>query len=161
MGLSFDVRGRFESFINQFENEQGELRYREMIREMEPRGLRSFEISYNDLLIFDPDLANGVLTYPEESLQIGVEVLRSILMQVSPSYVERLIQLHVRIINLTEKIKLRSLKTEHLGLLTNFVLVEVVMTLYVDIDHSYIDKGVEIFLQGNQQSDYLLHKQHT
>jgi len=120
MGLSFDVRGRFESFINQFENEQGELRYREMIREMEPRGLRSFEISYNDLLIFDPDLANGVLTYPEESLQIGVEVLRSILMQVSPSYVERLIQLHVRIINLTEKIKLRSLKTEHLGLLTNF-----------------------------------------
>ncbi|WP_455142549.1 LAGLIDADG family homing endonuclease [Candidatus Hodarchaeum mangrovi] len=120
MGLSFDVRGRFESFINQFENEQGELKYREMIREMEPRGLRSFEISYNDLLIFDPDLALGILSYPEETLQIGVEVLRLILMQISPSYVEKLIQLHVRIIDLTEKIKLRSLKTEHLGLLTNF-----------------------------------------
>ncbi|MHA1973267.1 MAG: minichromosome maintenance protein MCM [Candidatus Hodarchaeales archaeon] len=120
MGLGFDIKGRFESFINQFENENGDLVYREKIREMEPKGERSLLISFNDLLVFDPDLASAILTYPEECLEIGEEVLQSILQQMSPSYVEKLVQIHVRIIDITDKVNLRSLKTEHLGMLTSF-----------------------------------------
>ncbi len=120
MGFSFDIRGRFESFIEEFTDEEGQLRYQEKIREMETIGARSLYISYNDLLIQDPKLAREVLVNPELSIAAGVEILRSKITEMSPGYLERLKQAHVRITDLSEKLMLRSLKTEHLDILTCF-----------------------------------------
>lgn len=120
MGLTFDLQGRFDSFINEFTDEKGQIRYREKIREMEPAGARSLHISYDDLLHQDPKLAEEILLNPEESLVIGEQVLRTLMAQLISGYLERLKQVHVRITNLTDKLHLRSLKTEHLGILTCF-----------------------------------------
>lgn len=120
MSLSFDIKGRFESFINEFADETGMLRYREKIREIPREGVKSLFISYTDLLHQDPRLAEEVITNPEECLVEGERVLRDILMQIDPKYVEKHRQFHIRIDNLTDKVELRTLKTEHLGLLTRF-----------------------------------------
>ncbi len=120
MGFPFDLKGRFESFIEEFADQEGQLRYQEKIREMETTGARSLYISYNDLLIQDPKLAREILVNPEVSLAAGEEVLRSKIAEISPGYLERLKQVHVRITDLSEKLLLRSLKTEHLGILTCF-----------------------------------------
>jgi len=120
MSLAFDLMGRFESFVTEFADREGQLLYNEKIREMERESARSLYISYGDLLHQDPKLAEEVLINPEECLAVGADVLRSFLVQMSPTYVERLKQLHIRIIDLVEKLHLRTLKTEHLGLLTCF-----------------------------------------
>ena len=120
MGFPFDLKGRFESFIEEFADQEGQLRYQEKIREMETTGARSLYISYNDLLIQDPKLAREILVNPEVSLAAGEEVLQSKIAEISPGYLERLKQVHVRITDLSEKLLLRSLKTEHLGILTCF-----------------------------------------
>ncbi|MFX0151534.1 MAG: DNA replication protein, partial [Candidatus Hodarchaeota archaeon] len=120
MSLSFDLKGRFESFVTDFTDREGHLLYNEKIREMERKGARSLYISYADLLHQDPKLAEEVLINPEECLAIGADILRSLLVQTSPTYVERLKRLHIRITDLAEKLRLRSLKTEHLDLLSCF-----------------------------------------
>ncbi|MHA1940957.1 MAG: LAGLIDADG family homing endonuclease [Candidatus Hodarchaeales archaeon] len=120
MSLSFDIGGRFESFINEFTDEDGNLKYRERIREMPRQGTRSLYISYNDLLHQDPRLAEEVLANPEECVYEGEKILLNILTQLDPQFVERHYQFHLRIDNLTDKVLLRTLKTEHLGYLTRF-----------------------------------------
>jgi replicative DNA helicase Mcm len=120
MSFSFDIKGRFESFITEFTDREGHLFYHENIREMEQEGARSLYISYDDLLHHDPRFAEEILLNPEECLRIGAEVLKSFLVQINPNYVDRLKQIHLRISGLTEKLKLRTLKTEHLGILTCF-----------------------------------------
>ncbi|MFX1282347.1 MAG: LAGLIDADG family homing endonuclease [Promethearchaeota archaeon] len=120
MGFPFDLRGRFESFIEEFTDQDGQLHYQEKIREMETIGARSLYISYNDLLIQDPKLAKETLVNPELSISAGEEVLRSKLVEINPEYIERIKQVHVRITDLSEKLLLRSLKTEHLEILTCF-----------------------------------------
>ncbi|MEE9409862.1 MAG: hypothetical protein V3V41_02940, partial [Candidatus Heimdallarchaeota archaeon] len=118
MGYSFDIKGRFQSFIEDFTDKEGKLYYHEKIRAMEREGLHSLYISYNDLLVQDPKLAEEIIINPEECFQVGVEILQSILAQISPEYLERINQVYFRIEGLTERLALRSLKTEHLGLLT-------------------------------------------
>ncbi|MHA2245079.1 MAG: LAGLIDADG family homing endonuclease [Candidatus Hodarchaeales archaeon] len=120
MGFPFDLKGRFESFIEEFTDKEGQLRYQEKIREMETEGARSLFISYNDLLIQDPKLAREILVNPEASIAAGEEVLRPKIAEINPGYLERLKQVHIRITDLSEKLLLRSLKTEHLGILTCF-----------------------------------------
>ena len=120
MGFPFDIKGRFESFIEEFTDEEGQLRYQEKIREMETMGARSLFISYNDLLIQDPKLAKEVIVNPEASIAAGEEVLSSKITEMSPGYLDRLKQVHIRITDLSEKLMLRSLKTEHLDILTCF-----------------------------------------
>ncbi|MFW9904186.1 MAG: LAGLIDADG family homing endonuclease, partial [Candidatus Thorarchaeota archaeon] len=120
MGFPFDIKGRFESFIEEFTDEEGQLRYQEKIREMETTGARSLYISYNDLLIQDPKLAKEVLVNPEASIAAGEEILSSKIAEMSPGYLDRLKQVHIRIADLSEKLMLRSLKTEHLDILTCF-----------------------------------------
>ena len=120
MGFPFDLKGRFESFIEEFADEDGQLRYQGKIREMEPTGARSLYISYDDILIQDPKLAREILINPEESFAACEDALHSKIAEINPSYLERLKQVHVRITDLSEKLLLRSLKTEHLGILTCF-----------------------------------------
>ena len=120
MSSQLDVMGRFETFINEFTDEKGILRYREKIREMPQSGSRSLYISFNDLLHHDPRLAEEVLVYPEECLFDGTKVLIKILQQIDPKYIDKYYQFHLRIDDLTDKVHLRTLRTEHLGLLTRF-----------------------------------------
>ncbi len=120
MSYSFDIKGRFQSFIEDFTDKEGRLFYYDKIREMEREGVRSLKIAYNDLLVHDPKLAEEIVLNPEECIQVGEEILKSILAQTNPEYLERLNQVHLRIVDMTEKLPLRSLKTEHLGLLSCF-----------------------------------------
>jgi replicative DNA helicase Mcm len=120
MSSQLDVTGRFETFINEFTDEEGILRYREKIREMPQSGSRSLYISFNDLLHHDPRLAEEVLVYPEECLFDGTKVLIKILQQIDPKYTDKYFQFHLRIEDVTDKVHLRTLRTEHLGLLTRF-----------------------------------------
>ena len=120
MGFPFDIKGRFESFIEEFTDEEGQLKYQEKIREMETIGARSLYVYYNDLLIQDPKLAKEILVNPEASIAAGEEILTSKIAEMSPGYLDRLKQVHIRITDLSEKLMLRSLKTEHLDILTCF-----------------------------------------
>ncbi|MHA1236772.1 MAG: ATP-binding protein, partial [Candidatus Hodarchaeales archaeon] len=120
MSSQLDVMGRFETFINEFTDESGTLRYREKVREMPRSGSRSLYISYNDLLHHDPRLAEEVLAYPEECLNEGTKVLVKVLQQIDPQYIAKHYQFHLRLEDLTDKVHLRTLKTEHLGILTSF-----------------------------------------
>ncbi len=115
-----DILGRFQSFIEECEDEEGKLIYMDKIRRMEQTGSKSLNISYNDLLRHDPALAEEIRLNPEETLALGEEVLRSMVSQISPNYLERINLVHIRILDLTDKVLLRALKTEHLGLLTCF-----------------------------------------
>ncbi|MFW9779595.1 MAG: minichromosome maintenance protein MCM, partial [Candidatus Heimdallarchaeota archaeon] len=116
----FDIKGRFETFITEFTDREGHLYYHERIGEMERKSQKSLLISYDDLLHHDPKLAEEMLINPEVCLSVASSVLEEFLNQISPIYVQKTEQLHVRITDLTDKVNLRALKTEHLGRLTCF-----------------------------------------
>ncbi|MHA2289634.1 MAG: hypothetical protein ACXABG_12695 [Promethearchaeota archaeon] len=120
MDLAFDIKGRFESFINEFVDETGLLRYREKIRNMPQNEQRSLSISYNDLLHHDPRLAREMVLNPEDCFIEGEKVLQDILLQIDSDYFDKYQLFHIRIEKYTDKVLLRTLKTEHLGLLTSF-----------------------------------------
>ncbi len=98
---------RFQEFFD--------LHYKAKIHEAVAAGLRSLIIDFGDLVKFDHEIADHLLTHPEDALkELSMSIEQFDLQQVTP--------IHVRLDNLpqSQKIKIRDIRSEHISRLIAF-----------------------------------------
>src|SRR6056297_2251244 len=69
----------FETFFRTFEESPNEFKYRKKISEMYAKSEHSLMVLFEDILNFDPPLANYLRNYPEEALMDAVDALKTLL----------------------------------------------------------------------------------
>ncbi len=107
---------RFQSFLKTD-------KYRQRISQMAINGATSLVLDFNDLLIIDSMLAEGLLEKPEEFFEYGNNAAFDQLQIQDPEYAERVKEhgVKIRVRGIPFKTLLRKLSSEHIGKL---VLVE-------------------------------------
>lgn len=77
-----------------------------------PDAGKSVTITFNDLQLRDPDLADYLLQKPRHCLQVGAQMLQNVDVTVDPKP-----RLHLRVTGLppSQDVKVRSIRAEHLG----------------------------------------------
>jgi len=104
-----------ERFLKNFRSKSGEPIYRIRVSQMIATGRRSLTIDFDDLLIFDVEITNRMLSNPDESLESFRNALYETVRTENPSYAEKYKKdLMVRIRNLQDKISIRNVSTIHL-----------------------------------------------
>ncbi|MEM1761329.1 MAG: Minichromosome maintenance protein MCM, partial [Desulfurococcaceae archaeon] len=79
-----DYVQQFKNFVENFRSREGTLRYYERIWELIRMGQRSLIINFDDLILFDPALAEKVLDNPAEVLEAFNQALQEIVMRENP-----------------------------------------------------------------------------
>jgi replicative DNA helicase Mcm len=101
---------RFQSFLKSD-------KYRQRISQMAINGATSLILDFNDLLIVDSMLAEGLLERPEEFLEYGNNAAFDQLQIQDPEYAEKVREqgVKVRIRGVPFKTPLRKLSSDHIG----------------------------------------------
>jgi len=108
-----------EKFLKSYKNKSGKHIYRARISQIVASGSISLIVDFNDLLIYDIDKANMLITDPDEVLKSFKKATYETLRTENPSYAEKIRKdLTVRIRNLEDKVPIRKVGTEHLDKLT-------------------------------------------
>ncbi len=104
----------FERFLKSYVK-AGEPVYRSRVSQMIATGRKSLTVDYDDLLLYDVDLANRLLSNPDETLESFRNAAYETLRDENPSYAETIRKdLKVRVRNLQDEIPLRSVSTANL-----------------------------------------------
>ncbi len=105
----------FTRFIEDHENDEGELVYEHAISEMVVKGEKSLIINFTDLYGFDAELARMVLDDPETHSAIFTSVVRSKLRTRDPLFAESLDWVNIRYRNLPAGTPLRKIGSAHIS----------------------------------------------
>jgi replicative DNA helicase Mcm len=105
----------FTRFIEDHENDEGELVYEHAISEMVVKGEKSLIINFTDLYGFDAELARMVLDDPETHSVIFTSVVRSKLRTRDPLFAESLDWVNIRYRNLPADTSLRKIGSAHIS----------------------------------------------
>ncbi|QLH74912.1 MAG: hypothetical protein HPY73_05285 [Methanomassiliicoccales archaeon] len=103
-----DLIARWEEF---FETSENRLKVME-VADRYPE-VRSLSISYNDIDMFDPDMASQMLDDPDTVLSIGEKAIKKIVQQGKSGDIK--IHLRVKELPKQSKVEIRHLRSEHLG----------------------------------------------
>jgi replicative DNA helicase Mcm len=109
-----DPQERFQEFLKT-------ERYRQRISQMSVGGKTSLIIDFEDLLSFDQNLAEELLTRPEEYLKHASNAAYAQLQIEDPEFAEKIRTIDARIVRLLESAPLRRLGSTLIG---NLVMVE-------------------------------------
>jgi replicative DNA helicase Mcm len=109
-----DPQERFQEFLKT-------ERYRQRISQMSVGGKTSLIIDFEDLLSFDQNLAEELLTRPEEYLKHASNAAYAQLQIEDPEFAEKIRTIDARIVRLLESAPLRKLGSTLIG---NLVMVE-------------------------------------
>ncbi|MFQ6135280.1 MAG: minichromosome maintenance protein MCM, partial [Nitrososphaerales archaeon] len=105
-----------ERFLKSFKSKSGEYTYRVRISQMIATGSKSLIVDFDDLLIYDVELANRLISEPDEVLESFVTATYEALRTENPSYAEKIGRRNVTVSirNLHDKMSIRNVTTEHL-----------------------------------------------
>jgi len=109
------MEGSFTRFIEDHEDDEGELVYEHAISEMVVKGIKSLLIDFTDLYGFDAELARMVLDDPETYSAIFASVVRSKLRTRDPLFAESLDRINIRYRNLPAETQLRKIGSAHIS----------------------------------------------
>jgi replicative DNA helicase Mcm (EC 3.6.1.-) len=115
-----DVISGIEDFLHNFKVD-GKAKYRELIRKMILEGRFDIEIDFNDIMSYNPKLAEVMIKSPEYMLRQFSETLKKIVEYEAPDYAERVYEIIPRFRNLPLTFKIRDLRS---NLLNNLIAVE-------------------------------------
>jgi replicative DNA helicase Mcm len=106
---------RFEEFLRTYQD-KGELdKYRHRVSELAAKGEKSVVVDYEDIIQFDTDLGQHLLSQPDDSLKEFKTAAFEVLSTENPSYASQVrTALTVRIRGITDRITLRKVDTSHL-----------------------------------------------
>ena len=116
---------RFKEFISGFRDEGGRFKYVERLRRMASLEGRSLIIEFADLYRYDALLAEELVEKPHRVLRDAEEAVREILELEYPELVEKKRRFYVRVTGLFDTVKIRDVRSEHIGKL---VQVEGIVT---------------------------------
>ena len=119
------IKEKFIEFIRGYRDKTGSYKYLEKVRQMVTLGQKSLIIDYEDLYLYDNELALKLIEEPDEVLSQASQALQAIVQQEAPEYAERVRRFFVRIRNLPKPIPLRKLRSIHIGKL---VMIEGILT---------------------------------
>ncbi|MDT7866124.1 MAG: ATP-binding protein [Desulfurococcales archaeon] len=106
---------RFKEFISGFRDESGRFKYVERLRRMASLEGRSLIIEFADLYRYDALLAEELVEKPLKALRDAEEAVRELLELEYPELVEKKRRFHVRITGLFDTLKIRDVRSEHVG----------------------------------------------
>lgn len=109
-----DVVARIENFVEGF-REGGRPKYRELVRAMILEGRYDIEISFTDLLSYDPELAEYIAQNPEIAIENISKVLRKYVELEAPEYLEKVPHIIPRFKDLPVITKIRDVRGDLLG----------------------------------------------
>jgi len=105
----------FEEFLRTWQDKSGAHKYRDRIAQLAATGERSVIVDYDDIIQFNTDLGERLLSHPDESLREFKMAAFEVLSTESASYAGQVQKmLTVRIRGITDKIPLRKVNTSHL-----------------------------------------------
>ncbi|MEM1847709.1 MAG: minichromosome maintenance protein MCM [Thermofilaceae archaeon] len=108
---------RFAEFFRSFKDEKGDYKYRARIARMALEGSLSLIVDFDDLLSFDPSLAERLVENPRLTIKAAVDGLKEVMKVENAEYLTRVTDLFVRIRRLPESLKvpIRKARATHLG----------------------------------------------
>ncbi|MCD6488697.1 MAG: minichromosome maintenance protein MCM [Desulfurococcales archaeon] len=126
---SSDLKERFKDFLTNFvDRKTGVYKYRERLSTMAIMGLKSLVIDFNDLLIYDMELAHVVENYPDMAIEAASLAIKEILQKEYPDYAETIEKFYPRFRELPRLLKIRELGSEYIGKLVSIEGILVRMT---------------------------------
>ncbi len=112
---SYTFVDRFIDFIRNFRDENGDYKYMNRLRRMMNFDLRSLAIDYADLYRYDTELAEALVDNPRALLSDAGKAVAQIVSLENPEYVEKKKSFVIRLYGLFETVKIRGLRSEHIG----------------------------------------------
>ncbi|MHA1667680.1 MAG: LAGLIDADG family homing endonuclease [Candidatus Heimdallarchaeaceae archaeon] len=106
---------RFKEFYQSYQDENGRYIYVEQVQRMALEGLTSLIVNYDDLLRYDPELANHLREDPENTIKAADNALLDVIKIEDPIYAESGEIFHARFSNIPDFVDLRQLRSIHLG----------------------------------------------
>jgi len=126
-----DYVQRFKVFLLEFRSSEGIAKYVERIRQLIRLNQKSLIVDFDDLILYDPSLANYILDNPEKALEEFSLALKDIVKTENPEYANQTKRFYVRIRNPPQILKIRNLNTDYLGKL---IAIEGIVTRVTRID---------------------------
>ncbi len=115
LGLE-DIKERIKDFIMNFQDRRtGVFKYRERLNTLALMNQRSLVIDFNDLLVYDMELARIVENQPDIAIEAGSQAIKELIMKEYPDYAETIEKFYPRFRNLPRIIKIRELGSEYIG----------------------------------------------
>ncbi|UYP48119.1 hypothetical protein NEF87_004404 [Candidatus Lokiarchaeum ossiferum] len=108
--------GDFEDFLKNFEETPNEFKYRQKISEAYARSEHHITVLFEDILNYDPPLANYLKTNPEQALQEAVESFKNIIRIDAGGYFNPDEDFFVQIAthNNSNEVPLRMIRAKHI-----------------------------------------------
>ncbi len=122
---TLEYKDRFIDFIRNYRDSSGRFKYMDRLRRMMNFDLRSLAVDYADLYRYDTDLAEALIDKPHQVLRDASEAVKEIILLENPEYAERKKKFVIRVYGLFETVKIRDLRSDHIGKL---VQVEGIVT---------------------------------
>jgi replicative DNA helicase Mcm len=109
-----------------------------------PDAGKSVTITFNDLQLRDPDLADYLLAKPRHCLQVGAQMLQNVDVTVDPKP-----KLHLRVTGLppSQDVRVRSIRAEHLG---RFLAVEGLVKKVTEVRPQVLEAAFDCKTCGNR-----------
>ena len=106
----------FEDFFKNYEDSPNHFKYREAIQNAALRKKCSVFVLFEDILSYDPPLAELLREAPEETLREGVEAFKDLLKFYSGGKIdeERDYFIRIKTDNNSNEVNLRKLRAEHI-----------------------------------------------
>ena len=105
---------KFKSFVENFRDEQGRLKYLDEVRRMINYEEASITVEFKDLYRYDPLQAELLLEKPREFLREASEALKEVVALESPEYARDRV-FSPRFIGLFDTVRIRDIGSEHIG----------------------------------------------
>nr|WP_211206232.1 minichromosome maintenance protein MCM [Fervidicoccus fontis] len=106
---------RLRKFLKEFYTREKEYKYKAEIKEMVNEGRNWMYVDWNDLYIYDRQLATALQNKPDEMLSYLNAAIYSSVLDFSPDYAEEKKEFFARIINLPESVPIRSIKSDYIN----------------------------------------------
>lgn len=114
---SINLTELLQNFFKTFEQPKGEYKYRRQISLMALERSQSLVLSFEDLLLYDEDLASRLLEDPQRFLEYASEAAMEVLKIENPEYASQIGKVYVRIRGLpeTSTVSIRGIRSRHVG----------------------------------------------
>jgi len=124
--LEADIRERFADFLKSFKNSAGEYYYKNMLSQMVVTGQKHLVINFEDLLEYDPQLAEQLIEKPTKVIEATSAAIRDVMMSsINITYARKVKRFIARFKKLPEVIPIRKIRSEHIGKL---IMIEGILT---------------------------------
>jgi len=113
--IQIDYAERFRDFLRNFRDSNGELKYLQRLRRMINFNQSSLIVDYPDLYRYDTEIAEAAVDDPDRFIRAAGEAIRELVAQEDPQYAERKRRFIPRFVDLFETVKIREIRSEHVG----------------------------------------------